>query len=817
MLHRPIVVWMCLSISILCMDFSMMVRYELSAQEPEAKGAQAPSSRFTSPLRRAVQRGLAEGGDIVKELRSLDDFTISVRRDAEAIVNALATLTPEQLVQRREENDNDSPLYALALWFERLDMENGLAYKIFQEKGIPQLIQAYDSVVTLSKSENEEDLVYILRILARYESQEGARRIIEAARRPLAPGSYWWYSIFSSLTKDHPHSDFVMRAIRAPLPDERIARQLLSSANQMMLAEELSEHPFDTPAGHKQLEIWLTQPSTDSSSNDYDDASPLIDATVALAFVKSEDRERLLRLAMQSPDKQIQLEAAWAAAKAEYKFGIDALVELCKELHYSATAKDYLEEIEKTDLIPVEALEPNFAAKAEFSQWLQHPNELAEVPDDLEIVDHRELPWPPSGEKKKFWLIRYLVKDKTGLEPDDVNIGLVGSMTWCFFAYDLNRRPIEDAYAIHAYFEMENNELIVESPEEEQLDVNRWLSQWKGEPLTDVEIVRVISANGELDLRNPVVALATAKLNDAKGWVVFDGPRTMWYPASDQPADEDGDYFDRAILMIHVGRQLLDLPLEVSDRQKYLANVVKPRTPEEIVTAFEKLLAELPTAKPERQQELLESYGMIAGHFDAYIDALVTLKSVDKEESLAKVYEQLLVIVDKLEGEAKLECSDAFSAIGSQFENYTNVLVKQNRQADVLALIKRFEPLWDYNYGYSQLGLAAHKAGDQELAEKLLTKLTEDEESAGYFFEDMLVLAEIWNSKGEAKRGQDIVVKSLKQLKVRIAEAREYLPSRASFTEDYKKTYVQFLKLYPDGEPRLKAEGLSPDLNPSKE
>lgn len=817
MLHRPTLVWMCFSFSILCIGFSLMDGFELLAQEPEAKATQATGSRFTSPLRRAVQRGLAEGGDIVKELRSLDDFTISVRRDAEAIVNALATLTPEQLIQRREENDNDSALNVLAAWFERLDMENGLAYKVFQEKGIPQLLQAYDSVVALNKTENEEDLIYVLRVLARYESQEGARRIIEAARRPLAPGSYWWYSIFSSLTKDHPHSDFVMRAVRAPLPDERIARQLLSSANQMMLTEELTEHPFDTPAGHKQLEIWLTQPETLSAAKDYDDSTPLIDATVALAFVKSEDRERLLRIALQSPNKKIQLEAAWAAAKAEYQFGLDALVELCKDLHYSATAKDYLEEIEKADLIPAEALEPNFAAKAEFSQWLQHPNELAEIPEELEIVDQRELPWPPSGEKKKFWLIRYLMKDKTGLEPDDVNIGLVGSMTWCFFAYDLNRRPIEDAYAIHAYFEMENNELIVESPEEEQLDVKRWLSQWKGEPLTDVEIVSVISANGELDLRNPIVALATARLNGAKGWVVFDGPRTMWYPESDQPGDEDGDYFDKAILMIHVGRQLLDLPLEVSDRQKYLANVVKPRLPAEIVAAFEKLLAELPTAKPERQQELLESYGVIANHFDAYIDALVALKGVDKEETLINLYEKLLVIVDKLEGETKEESSDAFSAIGSQFENYTSILVKQNRQADVLALIKRFEPLWGYNYGYSQLGLAAHKAGDQELAERLLMKLTEDEESAGYFFEDMLVLAEIWNSKGETKRGQDIVVNSLRQLKIRIAEAREYPPSRASFTENYKKVYAQFLKLYPDGEPLLQAEGLTPDLNPSKE
>ena len=65
----------------------------LFAQGTDVKSSQPPASRLSSPLRRAIQRGLAEGGDLAKELLTIDDLTISVRRDAEAVVNALATQT----------------------------------------------------------------------------------------------------------------------------------------------------------------------------------------------------------------------------------------------------------------------------------------------------------------------------------------------------------------------------------------------------------------------------------------------------------------------------------------------------------------------------------------------------------------------------------------------------------------------------------------------------------------------------------------------------------------------------------------------------
>lgn len=789
----------------------------LFAQGTDVKSAQPPASRLSSPLRRAIQRGLAQGGDLAKELLTLDDLTISVRRDAEAVVNALATQTPQQLIQRTKENDNNSAFYLLTSCFENCELEESAAYKVFQEKGIPELLKAYDAIIALNQVENEEDLIYALKIMAHFQSKEGAQRIVEATRRPLAPDSYWWNHIFSELTNVNPIGESTLRAIRAPLPDERIAAKLLSEANELMLTDSISDHPFDTPAGHKQLEEWLVQtPPKSAPDEDYEENGRALDATVALAFINSDDRERLLKTAMKNESKDIQLEAAWAAAKAKFKFGTEALAEFCKDVHYAAKAKDYLEELEKKDAIPEAALEPNFAAKAEFSRWLQHPNELADIPDELEIVDQRELPWPPSGDMKKVWLIRYAKKDTTGLESDDVDIGMVGPMTWCFFYYDCTRRPIEDVYAIYAYFECKNQDLIQESYVEETLDPEQWLRQWKGEPLTDAEFILTISANGELNLRNHNLALASAKLNGEEGWVVFDGPRTRWYPKSEQPADEVGDYNDSVILEIHLGRQLLQLPLDANNRKEFLNNGPKQRTPEEIVAAYEKLIDEFDQATTTRQVELLASYGELQPHFDSYVSSVVKLKDADKTETTITLYEKLIDKAAKVKLEDKEDIYGSYSALGRMLETYSQILIERNRQADVIQLIKTMEPYRREDYNYSELGIIAFKAGDHALAESILSKVLDTRGVEDYLDEEVAILAEIWKGKGELKKGQQLMLESLKQIKRRIAESEEYPEARPEFIREYKVYYEKFLELYPDGNALLDEARLPADPSQKK-
>ena len=91
-------------------------------------------------------------------------------------------------------------------------------------------------------------------------------------------------------------------------------------------------------------------------------------------------------------------------------------------------------------LIPPESLDSDFRAKAEFSQWLAHPNELGRPPDLLEIVDRRDLAWPPDFERKTLWLIKYRLRGASGAINDDVGVGLVGSVTFSLPGAKLEQR-----------------------------------------------------------------------------------------------------------------------------------------------------------------------------------------------------------------------------------------------------------------------------------------------------------------------------------------------------------------------------------------
>jgi hypothetical protein len=51
------------------------------------------------------------------------------------------------------------------------------------------------------------------------------------------------------------------------------------------------------------------------------------------------------------------------------------------------------------------------------------------------------------------------------------------------------------------------------------------------------------------------LALASATKNGEEGYVVLDGPRSKWYPKKDLVPETP----EEAVLMIHLGRQLLGL------------------------------------------------------------------------------------------------------------------------------------------------------------------------------------------------------------------------------------------------------------------
>lgn len=496
-------------------------------------------------LQRTLSQWKTNGGDLARPLREFDEYEIKCKQDAVAVCDAL------EILQNRSPGDKQAAASFRALIALIPNCHSEVAVHELRDRGLPCLRRALEQVLDRPQvdDEAEEEAFGILKVLAGFAQAEDADLIVRAVRKPLAPDDYRWFGVFEPFDRDHP--------------------------------------------GWNRLVQGLAEPVTD-------DASHAVDAAVALAFVGKADRERLLPLALKHPDSHVQSEAAWAAAKTGNVAGLQALARQCQDVNLSITARTYLEELGKKDQIPAAALDPDFEARAEFSHWLAHPAELGHPPDELAIVDTRTLAWPPDGRKEKLWFIRYIRRDRTGLEPDDINCGFVGVTTWCFFSYEMNQRPPEDAYAIYCCWSLEGEKLIEVTKEEDAGKQAAMIGQWHGAALRDANVECVARLSPRLKPLQRTVAVANATRGSEPGWVVLDGPRSAWYAKAEMPEGESG----RAILMVHVGRQLLGFTNPV-DRVRFLAKPPAKPDSQQIVTAYSRLLDEARTGTVSRRKCLL--------------------------------------------------------------------------------------------------------------------------------------------------------------------------------------------------------------------
>ena len=739
---------------------------------------------FSSPLQRAIARGMKPGGDLAAELGTLDDYVVRSRKDARAICDALAKLQlpPPPRPSMR------SPLHALAALFQDVEGADAPAFEVLSKDGLPQLVRIFDAKIDTA-DEDADDLLFVLKVLAMYGSDEGAQRVIQAARKPLKPENYMWEPVLSCFSPAHPHRDEVFEALGDPLPPGFIAVALFDSANRSALEVGLARHPFDSPAGWQRLQRWVEDCDADHFSYAHS-------ATAALPFLSNPPRDNLLALAMDHADPGVQMEAAWAAAKLGREGGLKLLARYCLDVNHSDGAQHYLTELGRPDLVPAEATEPSFQAKAEFARWLAHPSELGRPPDELEIVDHRTLAWPPEREPTPFWVIRYLVRDTTGLDDDDVDCGLVGSATWCFFSHKMHQRPPEDVYAIHCFWEMQQAGLIDEADATDASEYAGLLNQWRGAPLTDPKVELVAELSPKLKAPSRLVALASARIGGDEGWVALDGPRSTWYPAADQPKGTYGS----DVLMIHVGRQLLGFG-EHPDRAKYLVAGRPRREPRAVLAAYERHLADAAGGPAKRLTQLLGSGGLLSRHFEAYVAARVAETGDLKPRVVIDVYARLVELARRADDSIREDVFSGLGALGEHFEPYVDALVSQGRSGEVPQWIEFMEPHWEHNLGYRRLGAAAFKAGRWEIAERFLVKLR-DELEGYYSSEEMSFLAEIWHRRGEAERARELLIGCLQKLATEIGRSK-YNSSRESFAEVFRLHRATYLRLFPGGEVEL--------------
>jgi hypothetical protein len=751
--------------------------------------AKTGQRRIRTPLQNVLDAGV--NAELSERLVAIEPYQVSLKSEAAFICDAISNLSIEGL----DLSSFDSTAISLIGLFERAEDPPSPAHEVFAQQGQQVLVDFYDKILSAADGvESPYLLTQILEVLASYETAVGTDRVIAAANAGVGSKSYGWYSIFSRYTTEHPQRTRLYSAMSKSIPKDEIATALLNVANQQGMNEDSFRHPFDSPKGREQLQRWLEAKGEKEQSTAYD-------AAVALAYLSKRHLDALLKLAIEHPDVDVQMEGAWAAGMQGRTDELRVLVEYCKDVRYSSRAVGYLSEIGREDLIPREANEEGFRARAEFTQWLAHPNELGEFPERVEIVDQRELIWPMEKESRRFYVLRFHARDPYGLAPDTEDCGVVGSMTWCFFTMKMHCRPPEDVYAIHAYFEMNQQESIKET----DLDSDRaedcapWLAAWTGETLENPKLLKIAKPSRRLKIPARQVALLSGTLGGEKGWLVIDGERSAWFPSSEQPEDA-GSY---APLMIHIGRQLLGLNT-AADRSM-------ARPPERAIdphawlAKYESLLSTATAADGEQLVQLF--VGPISEHYDRYVEFLQQTTGRSKNAMLLETYPKLLSMAQSAPEAQRGELIDIFTLIGRFLSDYADALVEDGRASDVETLVNTVAPYFDHFLGHATLGSVAQRANLWELAERYLLKAREGEDLE-QIDEVVRDLARVWIAKGESQRAEELLVECIAGL-VRAYAASEDRAEQQRFRKGWEATRELYLESFPQSRSQLDGEWLN--------
>lgn len=315
------------------------------------------------------------------------------------------------------------------------------AYAVFHELGMPLVKHRLEAAL----ASNEEDLgdleaVTMVRHLVAYGHADSFPVVEKAAQDPRLNESFMWQSVFRSIDPDDEDIPKLITRLSQHLPTGFAAVSFLDWANQQRIEGKISTHPFDHAQGIALLRGYL-------QDEDPERASYAVSATAALPFLS--DSAALLELASAHRDESVRIEAAWALAKQGREEGIHQLASYCEDWRTRADASDYLRELERPDAIPEAVRDPREMALGVAARWLSHPNELAELPDTLEIHDHREILWPPTNERIPVTLLKWTLKEDEG-------IMMVGSVTWCFFMSLPETRDPLPIYGRHCVWELEH-------------------------------------------------------------------------------------------------------------------------------------------------------------------------------------------------------------------------------------------------------------------------------------------------------------------------------------------------------------------------
>jgi hypothetical protein len=388
-----------------------------------------------SKLEQVFTEWQTEGGDLSELLSNLGNVEIKTPAEARAIIQAAQTFTDGE--------PSSSEVYGVFNLFTASAKEKAAA--VLRDEGIPVLVTVFDALISAEKNTEgehpyEDNLLHLLYIFASYEHAAGLDKLVEAAHAGFASNNYRWSSVLGQFDAEKANAVPMMEALAKPLPAGFISVAFLDMANNLALSGIIQSHPFDNEEGKSALRDYL-QGEVFSYAHS---------ATAALPFLK--DAEALLKLADDHAGVWVRLEAAWARAKLGQTAGVEALQKATLDVHQNSRALRYMQELKLDNSIPDDAVTPQFRALAMMSEWLQHPNEFGRPAGGLEVMDTRELFWPPVNEKIQLWLVKYIYNDA---DPVEIGVGMVGATTFALFGENAPEQSPEDLYALYCAWELE--------------------------------------------------------------------------------------------------------------------------------------------------------------------------------------------------------------------------------------------------------------------------------------------------------------------------------------------------------------------------
>ena len=249
-----------------------------------------------------------------------------------------------------------------------------------------------------------------------------------------------------------------------------VAAAVLDLANFLTRQRELDRHPA---AGHVTQLMHLLEMLTGRLSgiekgelppgSRPEQISQMVGESVALmtslcdALALMGDRTVVesLRQASLLKHRRLRAEALSAMCHLGETQAEQPLIELAVEPVVRMRVIAYAEELELLDRIPQELTTPAAQAEGQLAMWLSHPSNMGLAPNEMQLVESRQLSWPSFEEPQDCFLFKYAY-ELSGQKIE--NVGIAGPMTHAFTQSLLNLN-VADVYACFAGFQCDHEEI----------------------------------------------------------------------------------------------------------------------------------------------------------------------------------------------------------------------------------------------------------------------------------------------------------------------------------------------------------------------